>query len=54
MISETFAEYTGIDRDALLVLAEDVRGYCIERQITPWVAGRIYDRIREALGEVSE
>lgn len=38
------------DRDALLELAEDVRGYCIERQITPWVAGRIYDRIREALG----
>lgn len=39
------------DRDALLALAEDVRGYCIERQITPWVAGRIYDRIREACGE---
>lgn len=38
------------DRDALLELAEDVRGYCIERQITPWVAGRIYDRIRKALG----
>lgn len=43
-------EMSGIDRDALQALAEDVRGYCIERQITPWVAGHIYDRIREALG----
>lgn len=40
-----------VDRDALLRIAEDVRGYCIQRQIAPWVAGRIYDRIREACGE---
>lgn len=39
------------DREALLSLAEDVRGYCIQRMIAPWVAGRIYDRIREAIGE---
>lgn len=51
LIGEIARELT-VDRDALLALAEDVRGYCIEQQITPWVAGRIYDRIREACGEV--
>ena len=45
-------DVSDVDREALLKLAEDVRGYCIQRQIEPWVAGRIYDRIREACGEV--
>ena len=51
LIGEIARELT-VDRDAWLALAEDVGGYCSEQQITPWVAGRIYDRIREACGVI--